>query len=183
MDAVSVKQAGQVSQSTQMQPAPGPKCGDWLNVRQLGAVGDGVTISTGSIQRAIDQCGSSGGGTVFLPAGRYVSGTLWLRNNVTLHLESGAVLMGDTDPAAYPMWAGAWEGPGAQRRHAPLIAGEGLTNIALTGRGTIDGRGKTWWDAFMPTRARTCGRQWCGWSIAGTSSSTGCISSTRRDGP
>jgi polygalacturonase len=148
MDAVSVKQTGQVPQSTQTQPAPGPKCGDWLNVRQLGAVGDGVTKCTASIQRAIDQCGSSGGGTVFLPAGRYVSGTLWLRDNVTLHLESGAVLMGDSDPAAYPMWAGAWEGPGAQRRHAPRIAGEGLTNIALTGRGTIDGRGKTWWDAF-----------------------------------
>ena len=107
-----------------------------------------MTKSTAQIQRAIDQCGTSGGGTVFLPAGRYVSGSLWLRSNVTLHLESGAVLMGDTDPSAYPMWAGAWEGPGAQRRHAPLIAGEGLTNIALTGRGTIDGRGQTWWDAF-----------------------------------
>lgn len=122
--------------------------GDWLNVAHAGAPADGSAPATAFIQRAIDQCGNGGGGTVFLPAGRYVSGTLWLRSNVTLHLDSGAVILGDTDPSAFPIWSTQWEGPSAQRVHAPLIAGEGLTNIALVGRGLIDGRGQTWWDAF-----------------------------------
>jgi polygalacturonase len=129
------------------QAAP-PQDGDWLNVAHAGALSDGSGPSTGVIQRAIDQCASRGGGTVFIPAGKFVSGTLWLRSNVTLHLESGAMLMGDTDISAYPIWSTQWEGPGAQRAHAPLIAGEGLTNVALTGRGLIDGRGQQWWDTF-----------------------------------
>jgi polygalacturonase len=109
---------------------------------------DGSASSTASIQRAIDLCGNSGGGTVYIPAGRFVVGTLWMRRNITLYLDSGATLLGDSNPDSYPLWRTQWEGPNSRSVHAPLIAGEGLTNITITGRGVIDGRGQTWWQAF-----------------------------------
>lgn len=119
-----------------------------LCIRELGAVGDGQADCTAALQRAIDICSAAGGGTVVIPPGRFVTGTLRLASHVTLHLESGATLLGSSDEAAYPLWVSKWEGSGVKPAHAPLIAGEGLTNIALTGRGTIDGRGQKWWDRF-----------------------------------
>lgn len=123
--------------------------GNWVSILETGAVADGSTVCTAAIQRAIDLCGQRGGGTVFIPAGEFVSGTIWMRNNVTLHMDAGAVLSGDSEPGAFPLWATKWEGKEHVGVHAPLIAGEGLNNIALTGRGLIDGRGKIWWDAFQ----------------------------------
>ncbi len=122
---------------------------DWLNVLDAGAVGDGSAPCTAALQRAIDRCAEHGGGTVFLPAGEYVTGTLWLRSNIILHLDAGATILGQIDPLAYPRWMSRWEGPNVDSSHAPLIAGEGLTNVALTGRGVIDGRGQFWWDLFQ----------------------------------
>ncbi|HEX4056034.1 MAG TPA: glycoside hydrolase family 28 protein [Tepidisphaeraceae bacterium] len=121
---------------------------DWLNVLEAGAVGDGSASCTAALQRAIDRCAENGGGTVFIPAGKYVTGTLWLRSNIILHLDAGATILGQTDLGAYPIWTSRWEGPNVQSSYAPLIAGEGLTNVALTGRGVIDGRGQFWWDLF-----------------------------------
>lgn len=111
---------------------------------ELGAVGDGATLCTAVLQRCIDTVAAGGGGTVLVPAGQYVTGTLWMRSNVTLHLEAGATLLGAQDVDAFPLWSSKWEGPQAVTR-AALIAGEGLENIAITGRGTIDGRGQMWW--------------------------------------
>ena len=128
--------------------------GERFNVLSTGAIPDGSTLSTAAIQKSIDLCGQNGGGTVFIPAGSYVTGSLWLRSNVTLHLESGAFLLGDADPAGFPLWNSQWEGKNATASHAPLIGGEGLTNIAITGRGVIDGRGKSWWDAFNQGKIR-----------------------------
>jgi polygalacturonase len=125
-----------------------------LSVAELGAVADGYTSCTAAIQQAIDRCAERGGGTVFIPAGKYVTGTLWLRSNIILHLDAGAIILGETDPTAYPIWSSRWEGSGAQAGHAPLIAGEGLTNIALTGRGIIDGRGEPWWNLFNQKKLR-----------------------------
>jgi polygalacturonase len=122
--------------------------GNWLNVLETGAIADGVTSCTAALQKAIDLCGQKGGGTVFIPAGQYVSGTLWMRSHVTLHLDAGATILGDTNPAAFPIWQSKWEGTVALPAHAPLIAGEGLTKIAISGRGILDGRGPTWWEAF-----------------------------------
>jgi polygalacturonase len=121
---------------------------DWLNVLEFGARGDGSKPCTAALQQAIDLCSKRGGGTVFIPAGKYITGTLWLRSNIILHLDAGATILGETDPNAYPIWISRWEGKSAQPAHAPLIAGEGLTNIAITGRGVIDGRGQAWWDRF-----------------------------------
>jgi polygalacturonase len=120
----------------------------WLNVLDCGAVRDGSSPTTAAIQKAIDQCGEAGGGTVLVPAGNYVTGTLWMRSHVNLHLDSGATLLGDQDIASFPLWASEWEGSRVKPMHAAMIAGEDLDGVAITGRGTLDGRGQKWWDLF-----------------------------------
>jgi polygalacturonase len=126
---------------------------DWLNVQQLGAAGDGSAPCTTALQRAIDICGERRGGTVFVPSGTYVTGTLWMRSHVTLHLDSGAHIIGQKCLDAFPLWQSKWEGSAAPL-HAPLIAGEGLRNIALMGRGAIDGNGQFWWDLLRRGQLR-----------------------------
>ena len=116
----------------------------FTSVTEHGAVGDGNANCTPNIQRAIDSASARGGGTVVVPAGRYVTGTLWLRSNITLHLEPGAVLLGAQEVDAFPLWTPRWEGPQSTTR-AAMVCGEDLENVAITGRGTIDGRGQFWW--------------------------------------
>jgi polygalacturonase len=99
---------------------------------------------TQRLQAAINAKARSGGGTVLVAAGRYVTGALTLRSDITLELEAGAVLLGSEDPADYPLVETRWEGR-HQITHAPLIGGSGLRNVAVTGRGTIDGQGAAWW--------------------------------------
>jgi polygalacturonase len=117
-----------------------------FNVRQHGAAGDGLTLDTGALQFVIDLCAQQGGGTVYLPAGRYLTGSLFLRSNITLYLDAGALILGSENPADYPVIHSRWEGM-HQDTYAPLIGGNSLQNIAVIGRGTIDGRGAVWWKA------------------------------------
>jgi polygalacturonase len=117
-----------------------------FNVRDNGALGDGQTLDSPAIQSVIDACAALGGGTVYLPAGRYLAGSLFLRDNITLHLDSGAVILGSENPADYPIVHNRWEGK-HQDTYAPLIAGQNLNNISVTGRGMIDGQGRVWWQA------------------------------------
>src|SRR5215211_173946 len=117
-----------------------------FNVCKRGAQGDGQTLDTRSIQAAIDACAERGGGTVYFPAGRYLTGSLFLRNNIMLHLDAGAVVLGSENTEDYPVIHSRWEGT-HQATYAPLIGGDHLQNIAVTGRGTIDGRGGVWWRA------------------------------------
>jgi polygalacturonase len=127
-----------------------PTC--FFNIKDFGATGDGTTLDTRAIQNAIDAASHiGGGGTVFVPAGKYVTGSIFLRDNITLFIDAGATLLGSQNSADYPIVTMRWEGV-TQPTHAPLIAGDGLRNIAVTGRGTIDGRGEMWWRAF---RAKT----------------------------
>jgi polygalacturonase len=124
-----------------------PLQGPGFDPRLFGARADGRTLDAPALQAAIDACGRQGGGTVTVAAGRYLTGTLVFRDNVTLHLEAGAVLLGSQDPADYPITPNRWEGS-ERSTHAPLIAGSHLKNVAIVGRGTIDGRGDFWWEAF-----------------------------------
>ncbi len=119
----------------------------YFDIRNFGAIADGETVNTQAIQAAIDAAASGGGGTVYVPAGRFVTGAIFFKSNITLHLDAGAVLLGSENVADFPPIDSRWEGC-EQTCHAPMLTGTGLTNIAITGRGTIDGRGKIWWDRF-----------------------------------
>jgi len=117
-----------------------------FNVRLYGAVGDGQTWDAPAIQSVIDDCAAQGGGTVYLPAGQYLTGSLFLHNNISLHLDSGATILGSEKPDDYPIIHSRWEGK-HQDTYAPLITGQNLKNVSVVGRGTIDGRGAVWWQA------------------------------------
>jgi polygalacturonase len=73
----------------------------WYDVTKYGAVGDSTTDNTKAIQQAIDDCAATGG-KVYFPAGRFLTATLYLKSNVTLHIAAGATILGDTDTKQYP---------------------------------------------------------------------------------
>jgi polygalacturonase len=110
------------------------------NVREFGAAGNGIALDTDAIQKAVDHCALRGG-TVLLPAGTYLSGTVFLKSNITLHIADGAVLLGSTDPTDYPDTVAAIPSYNDDFFVQSLLYGESLENIAITGRGTIDGQG------------------------------------------
>jgi polygalacturonase len=120
-------------------------------VTRFGAVGDGRTAATGALQQAIDACGAAGGGTVLVPAGRYLSGALTLRSHVHLELSAGAVLLASERIDDFPPVPGRHEGI-ERTIYAPLLGGANLEDVAITGRGQIDGRGSAWWEADEATR-------------------------------
>lgn len=111
------------------------------NPRDYGAKADGATKDTAAIQSAIDACVKKGGGKVELTAGTYVSAPIELGSNINLHLDKGATLLGSPDHADYP---GKMEFHLADSK--PLIGAANAENVAITGEGTIDGNGKSWWD-------------------------------------
>ncbi len=115
-----------------------------FNVLDYGAVGDGQVLVTTALQAAIDACSRAGGGTVFLPAGVYLTGALFLYSNITLYIDAGATVLGSPDPAHYPVIHSRWEGLD-QDTYAPLIGGSGLERVAILGRGVINGQGEIWW--------------------------------------
>ena len=100
------------------------------NITNYGAVADGKTNNTNVIQRAIDEASANGGGRVLIPPGKFVTGVITLISNVELHLDERAFLLGSTLRADY--------GPG---KASPLIVSKNQHNIAITGKGTIDGQG------------------------------------------
>ena len=110
------------------------------SVSDFGARGDGKTVNTRAIQRVIDLCAEKGG-KVIIPQGEFVTGTLFLKSNVTLRLERGAHLLGSTNLADYPkktvgfrFWGDTWT-------YQSLIIAHDIENVTIEGDGTIDGRG------------------------------------------
>ena len=116
---------------------------DTFNIEKYGAVADGQTLNTQAFQQAIMACTQAGGGTVRVPAGLWLTGPIVLQNNVNLHLAAGALVQFTTDHRQYPLIKTSWEGEDAMRSQAP-VSGVGLTNIAITGNGTLDGAGDSW---------------------------------------
>ena len=113
------------------------------NVLQLGVVGDGKTLNTQSLQSAIDALHAKGGGQLYFPAGRYLTGSLQLKSNVTLYLEKEAMLLGSTSPYDYPGFSTEKElKVNNDHFDQALIYAEEAENIGITGEGCIDGQGR-----------------------------------------
>ncbi|MGA2440370.1 MAG: glycosyl hydrolase family 28 protein [Tepidisphaeraceae bacterium] len=111
-----------------------------LDATTVGVVGDGATLNTASIQKAIDNCAAAGGGTIRFPTGRYLTGTIQIKSNVTLRLEDRAVLLGSTDAADYRNLDPFIDGSGNPMGHA-LIVAVAADHVGIEGRGTVDGEG------------------------------------------
>ncbi|MEM6524278.1 MAG: glycoside hydrolase family 28 protein [Bacteroidota bacterium] len=121
------------------------------SVRSYGAIGDAKTLATESIQRAIDECAKNGGGKVIVPPGDYLTGPLFLKSDITFEVFPGATLIFDDNIEANPIIDGRWEGI-ERKVYASLFTGHDLRNITITGRGTIEGQGKKWWEASEETK-------------------------------
>jgi polygalacturonase len=112
------------------------------DVRRYGARGDGKTIDSPAINRAIDAAAADGGGTVYLPAGTYASYTIRLKDNIALYLDHGATLLGAPTGGYDPPGVGnTSQDFGHNHWRASLIWGEDLVNVSILGPGRIDGRG------------------------------------------
>ena len=116
------------------------------NIKDFGAKGNGKSVNTEAINRAIKHCSEQGGGVVVVPKGVFVSGTIFLQNNVELRLEEGAVLAGVEDPTQYTGYVcpdNRYDhfkvAQAAYWNHCFILA-QGCHNVAITGEGTIDGR-------------------------------------------
>ncbi len=121
-----------------------------VNVLDFGAVGDGRTLCTAGIQAAIHACAAAGGGKVFVPAGKYLTGPIFLKSNLEFEVSAGATLLGSTNFADYSTIPGWWEGL-ERTVYASMITGIDLENVAITGQGTLDGQGAVWLDAWGRT--------------------------------
>src|SRR5580658_8911649 len=106
----------------------------FFNVLDYGARRDGSASSTAAFRAAIQACAKAGGGTVFVPAGNYVSGAIELVSNLTFHIDAGAVIHFAANREEYPMVASRFEGVETQAP-AAMIGGHHLENVAITGRG------------------------------------------------
>jgi hypothetical protein len=117
-----------------------------FNVRGFGAVGDGVKLDTAAFQAAIDACHHGAGGTVLVPPGTYLVGTLVLKSGVTLHLTAAARVLGSTRLEHYSTAVARCGFVNEGRIDKCLVYAENAENIAITGRGTIDGQGASFPD-------------------------------------
>ena len=130
-----------------------------LNVRSFGAAGDGVHNDTSAIQAAVMGCPDDG--TVYVPAGTYLTGPIFLKSHMTLWIDEGAILLGDTERGNYPVLPGmvrdmydnsreynlgSWEGNPLDS-FASLITAVNAEDISIVGRGTVDGNAPNsdWW--------------------------------------
>lgn len=125
--------------------ASGP--GQTASIKDFGAVDDGKTLNTGAIQKAIDHVAAAGGGTVNIPAGTYLSGAVFLKPGVNLHLDKDAVLKGSTNVSDYPITRTRIEGH-FQDWLPALVNADKCDHLQITGEGTLDGSGTPFYKEF-----------------------------------
>ncbi|MHC4642039.1 MAG: glycoside hydrolase family 28 protein [Planctomycetota bacterium] len=115
--------------------------GGVFKVRDYGAAGDGKKVDTAAINKAVKACSDAGGGQVRFGPGRYISGTVHLKDNVTLFLEAGATLVGTSKLDDYQYFTPPANTPEARfgKWHSALILGVGVKNVNIVGPGVIDG--------------------------------------------
>jgi polygalacturonase len=117
-----------------------------FNVTNYGAIGDGKTMNTSAIQKTIDTASAGGGGTVLIPAGKFLTGPFTLASSINLHLVKNATILISDDLANYPS---------AKGRYQDSITAGGAQDLEISGEGTIDGQGNAWWTAFRADKSMT----------------------------
>lgn len=123
-----------------------------FDMKQLGADSRGVESCTRLINQTIEKASSEGGGTLYFPAGVYLTATIQMKSNITLHVESGATLrFSDRFEDYLPFVKIRWEGT-VMNTLSPLIYARDADNLTITGRGTLDGNGFKWWSWEKETR-------------------------------
>jgi len=139
-----------LSAHAQTSPAPPPALPviptKTFSVADDGAVGDGKTLDTAALQKAIDAVARAGGGTLLLPPGKYLTGPLVLTSNLNLQLAKGAVLLISDNLATYPQDSHGYQ--------SSLTAAH-AHDLEISGQGIIDGQGEAWWKAFEADKAMT----------------------------
>ena len=121
-----------------------------FNVLDFGAIPDGQTLNTQAIQKAIDVCASVGGGSVTIPPGIYLSGTIVLKNNINLHICKNATLLGSPSLDDYPVYKQNFPSYTDLHIRRSLIFADSQQHIALTGEGTVNGNGTA--EAFQTNK-------------------------------
>jgi len=116
---------------------------DTFDIKKYGAISDGTTLNTKSINNAINDCSKKGGGVVLIPEGLWLTGPIVLKSNVNLHVKFAAILQFTKDFDQYPLVEGNFEGKPSVRNQSPLSANN-AENIAVTGNGIVDGNGDVW---------------------------------------
>ena len=114
-----------------------------VSVVDFGGVGDGHALNTSAFAAAIETLSARGGGRVEVPEGVWYTGPIVLKDNIELHLAQNALIVFDNDPSHYPLVETTFEGLNTLRCQSPLSA-RGAKNVAVTGRGVIDGNGDAW---------------------------------------
>jgi polygalacturonase len=116
------------------------------HITSFGAKGDGVTKNTEAFKKAVEACSRNGGGRVVVPAGKFLTGPIYLESNVNLHLQAGATIVFSRDTKDYPLVLTRWEGMDCMN-YSPQIYAYEEKNIAITGSGTLDGNAdnQNWW--------------------------------------
>ena len=128
----------------QMAEVTAPVIPDYqVNVKDFGGVGDGIKLNTEAFAKAIDALSQKGGGKLVVPQGVWHTGPIVLKSNIELHLNAGAVILFAADESLYAIIETSFEGLDTRRLQSPLSA-NGATNIAITGKGVIDGNGQYW---------------------------------------
>jgi polygalacturonase len=130
-----------------------------IDITRYGAVGDGKTLNTTVIQKAIDECHQQGGGKVVFPAGIWLSGTIILKDQVTLHFNKDARLLGSTDINDYQNIDPFTDGLGIDVGWALLVAVD-AKNIAIEGEGAIDGQGSKLKEQQIAADTRPESQRW-----------------------
>ncbi|WP_343328552.1 glycoside hydrolase family 28 protein [Polaribacter staleyi] len=126
------------------------------HVTSFGAKGDSITINTKAIQKAIDKCSKKGGGTVIIDKGVFISGTILLKDNVTLLVKENAKLVGSSNPQDYQSIDTFTDAVG-QQRGTCLVGAINAKNIAITGKGIIDGNGAAFLAKNLKLRKKELG--------------------------
>ena len=116
-------------------------------ITDYGAKADGITNNAQMIQKAVDAAFLAGGGEVVVPPGEYLSGTIELKDNVTFHVEAGAVILGAEKLADYTEHPG-YNQHGLKLGRRYLISVLDAENVTLCGKGTVDGQGKNFWNPY-----------------------------------